>query len=206
MGRPGGAHAVVSRGQGNPSEPQLWPTLGDHSRPGSGSRALGDRHGLRPAGSAESIPQLIAKASEGYDIVFARRKSRQDSVIRRLGARAYFWALGVFFGSRMDGEYGTFSIISRKVIDAYLELRDADRHYLFILRWLGFESSSIDVEHAARPTRSQLIHTRETVPARYRRSRLSDHAAPPLDRVPRLPRRPCRARSRVLLRLLMDGS
>ena len=98
----------------------------------------------------ESIPQLVTKAREGYDIVFARRKSRQHSVVRRVGARAYFWALGVFFGSPMDGEYGTFSIISRKVIDAFLELRDADRHYLFILRWLGFESSSIDVEHAAR--------------------------------------------------------
>lgn len=114
----------------------------------------------------ESIPQLYAKAREGFDVVFARRKSRQHSAFRRLGARAYFWALGVFFGARLDGAYGTFSIVSRKVVDAYLELKDADRHYLFILRWLGFESTSIDVEH----------HERYEGQSSYTFSKLVQHA------------------------------
>jgi dolichol-phosphate mannosyltransferase len=98
----------------------------------------------------ESIPYLYAKAREGFDIVFARRVSRRHGVFRKLGARLYFWALGVFFGRKLDGEYGTFSIVSRKVVDAYLELRDSNRHYLFILNWLGFESAAIDVEHRER--------------------------------------------------------
>jgi dolichol-phosphate mannosyltransferase len=98
----------------------------------------------------ESIPHLYAKAREGFDVVFARRKSRQHAPFRKAGAKAYFWALGVFTGARLDGEYGTFSIISRKVVDAFLALKDADRHYLFILNWLGFESTAIDVEHRER--------------------------------------------------------
>jgi dolichol-phosphate mannosyltransferase len=98
----------------------------------------------------ESIPHLYAKAREGFDIVFARRKNRTDSTFRRLSARAYFGTLNTFTGSRFDGEYGALSIISRKVVDAFLELKDADRHYLFILHWLGFESASIDVEHSER--------------------------------------------------------
>jgi glycosyltransferase involved in cell wall biosynthesis len=98
----------------------------------------------------ENIEQLYRRAQDGFDVVFARRRSRQHSRFRRLGARLYFWALGVFSGVRLDGEYGSFSIISRKVVDAFLQLRDADRHYLFILRWLGFQSTAIDVEHAER--------------------------------------------------------
>jgi polyisoprenyl-phosphate glycosyltransferase len=98
----------------------------------------------------ESIPQLYAKAQEGFDIVFARRKHRQHSRFRRLAARVYFAGLRVFAGTRLDGEYGALSIVSRKVVDAFLELKDADRHYLFILHWLGFESVSIDVEHGRR--------------------------------------------------------
>ena len=46
-------------------------------------------------------------------------------------------------------------------------MRDADRHYLFILRWLGFESSSIDVEHAAQTDRGA---------ARTRFTKLVQHA------------------------------
>lgn len=98
----------------------------------------------------ESLPHLYAKAREGFDVVFARRKSRQHSELRRLGARAYFWMLSAFFGTKLEGEYGTFSIVSRKVVDAYLGLKDTDRHYLFILNWLGFESTSVDVEHRER--------------------------------------------------------
>lgn len=98
----------------------------------------------------ESIPDLYAKAREGFDVVFARRSGRQDSAFRRAGAGAYFWMLGVFFGTKLDGEYGTFSIVSRKVVNAYLQLKDADRHYLFILNWLGFEAATIDVAHGER--------------------------------------------------------
>jgi polyisoprenyl-phosphate glycosyltransferase len=98
----------------------------------------------------ESIPMLYAKAQEGFDIVFARRKSRRHSAFRRLAARLYFSALRRFSGTALEGEYGALSIVSRKVVDAFLRLRDADRHYLFILGWLGFENTSIDVEHGQR--------------------------------------------------------
>jgi dolichol-phosphate mannosyltransferase len=98
----------------------------------------------------EHVAELYAKAREGYDVVFARRKARKDSWFRRLGARTYFWVLGVFSGTKLEGEFGTFSIVSRKMVDAFLDLNDADRHYVFILRWLGFESAVIDVEHCER--------------------------------------------------------
>ena len=98
----------------------------------------------------EEIARLYRKAAEGYDVVFARRAGRRDAPLRRMAARAYFGLLSVFFGTKLEGEYGTFSIISRKVVDAFLTLTDADRHYLFILNWLGFENTSIEVAHAER--------------------------------------------------------
>jgi dolichol-phosphate mannosyltransferase len=98
----------------------------------------------------ESIPRLYAKAQEGFDIVLARRKTRRHSAFRRFAARAYFSMLSVLSGTKLDGEYGALSIVSRKVVDAYLALKDVDRHYLLILRWLGFDSASIDVEQGER--------------------------------------------------------
>ncbi|HEY1539288.1 MAG TPA: glycosyltransferase family 2 protein [Solirubrobacteraceae bacterium] len=98
----------------------------------------------------EEIPRLYAKAREGHDIVFARRLRRPGARGRVLAGRIYFKALNRVAGTRIDRSYGTFSIISRKVADAYLQFRDRDRHYLFILYWLGFNQATIDVPAAAR--------------------------------------------------------
>jgi polyisoprenyl-phosphate glycosyltransferase len=98
----------------------------------------------------EEIPRLYERALAGYDIVFARRKWRRDSIFRRTAARAYFRLLNRLAQARIDGEYGTFSIISRPVRDAYLSIGDRGRHYLFILYWLGFEQAAVDVPHAPR--------------------------------------------------------
>jgi glycosyltransferase involved in cell wall biosynthesis len=98
----------------------------------------------------EEIPRLYEVAQQGYDIVFARRKRRTDSFFRRTAARGYFWLLNRMTGAKFEGEYGTFSIISRPVRDAYLSIGDQGRHYLFILYWLGFAQSAVDIQHAPR--------------------------------------------------------
>lgn len=98
----------------------------------------------------EEIPKLYRRALEGHDIVFARRKRRRDSWFRRLAASAYFRLMNRFLGTGIDGEYGTFSVISRPVRDAYLSIGDQGRHYLFILYWLGFAQTAVDVPHATR--------------------------------------------------------
>jgi glycosyltransferase involved in cell wall biosynthesis len=98
----------------------------------------------------EAIPQLWEKALAGHDIVLARRKRKRQSIFRRLAAALYFRALGAMSNRRFDGEFGAFSILSRPVIDAFLRFQDRDRHYLFILYWLGFDAVAIEYEHAAR--------------------------------------------------------
>jgi dolichol-phosphate mannosyltransferase len=98
----------------------------------------------------EEIPRLYERALAGYDIVLARRQRRQDSFLRRAAARAYFLLLNRLAGTHLEGEYGTFSIISRQVRDAYLSIGDRGRHYLFILYWLGFKQAAVEVPHAPR--------------------------------------------------------
>jgi len=98
----------------------------------------------------EAIPALLEKSRAGHDIVLARRGRKQHSLFRRTAAALYFRALGALSGRRFEGEFGAFSLITRPVIDAYLRFRDRDRHYLFILYWLGFDAAAIDYEHAPR--------------------------------------------------------
>lgn len=98
----------------------------------------------------EMIPRLLEASLAGHDIVLARRKQKQHSILRRVAAWLYFRAVGALSGRRFDGEFGAFSLITRPVIDAYLRLRDRERHYLFILYWLGYDAAAIDYEHAPR--------------------------------------------------------
>jgi glycosyltransferase involved in cell wall biosynthesis len=100
----------------------------------------------------EEIPRLYARSMAGKDIVLVRRVGRRDSWIRRAAARAYFRLMRTFINSELDGEYGTFSIVTHRVVVAYLGIGDRGRHYLSILNWLGFDVDEIDVSHAKRPT------------------------------------------------------
>jgi polyisoprenyl-phosphate glycosyltransferase len=100
----------------------------------------------------EKIPELYEKAREGYDIVFGRRKEKATSWSRRQLGRLYFKALAMFGTgpTKIEGQYGTFSLISRKVVDSFLRFKDKDRHYLFILNWLGFDTTAVEYEPAER--------------------------------------------------------
>lgn len=111
----------------------------------------------------ESIPGLYARAKEGFDLVLARRKVRSTSQLRLLLSRAYFKLLNTFMGTNIDGGFGTFSILNRKVVDAFLSLGERDRHYLFVLHWLGFEQGSIDIEQGTRAAGKSTYTMRQLV-------------------------------------------
>lgn len=98
----------------------------------------------------ETIPELYQKALAGYDVVLARRKAKQHSFFRKFSSKLYFKLLNKITLRPIDGEYGCFSIISRKVIDSFLTIKAQNRHYLLILFWLGFNTASIEYKHAER--------------------------------------------------------
>jgi glycosyltransferase involved in cell wall biosynthesis len=99
----------------------------------------------------EDLPRLFAKAMEGYDIVFGRRvRKKQAGLPRRLLGSLYYWGLRTFAGATTTGEFGTLSVLSRKTVDAFLDLSDRDRHYTLVLLWLGFTTATVDYDSAPR--------------------------------------------------------
>lgn len=98
----------------------------------------------------EDIPRLYAKAQEGHEVVLCRRKRRRQTWLRRATGNAYYRVRNLLVKSDMYTNYTNLSIISRKVVDAFLMLRDRDRQYLLIVDWLGFDHAVIEVEQAER--------------------------------------------------------
>jgi glycosyltransferase involved in cell wall biosynthesis len=97
----------------------------------------------------EEIRRLYAKALEGYDVVYAQRRRSGTSEFRRLGSRLYFRVMNIFAGASFE-DAGSFSIVSRQVVDEFLRFKDRHRHYLLMLHWLGFDTASIEYEQPAR--------------------------------------------------------
>ncbi len=95
----------------------------------------------------EDIPRLWAAAGEGYEIVRTIRRDWRHSRFRRSASRLYR-RLTIETDVRPD--YSNLSLLSRRVIDAFLRLRDRDREFMIALDWLGFDSKAIEIEHHER--------------------------------------------------------
>ena len=98
----------------------------------------------------EEIPALYQKALEGYDIVYARRKQRQDKWLKRMTSRIFNAVLNWLSGSNKDKEVANFGVYSYKVIAEYNKIPEYARSFGSLIRYLGFKTTAIDVQHASR--------------------------------------------------------
>ena len=99
------------------------------------------------------IPALIEKSLAGYDVVLTTHAVRKHGKIKNLFAQLFHMVFNWLVSDhklQSGGQYGAFSLLSRKVVEAYCKINDYHRHYLSIVRWLGFSRAEINVEHAAR--------------------------------------------------------
>lgn len=100
----------------------------------------------------EAIPLIYEKAcATEAPVVYAKRKTDHQTGSRVLMGRLYFKCLEWIAGRRIDPEYGTFTLITRPVVEAYMSLKEPNRHYLFILYWLGFAHAEIEFPRQKRP-------------------------------------------------------
>jgi dolichol-phosphate mannosyltransferase len=97
------------------------------------------------------IPALYEKCRQGFDIVFARRRVRRFGWWKNITARLYYTIFRWLAGVQYEPNIGSYSMISRKVVDAFLQFGDYRRGYVIVLHWLGFSRGYVDVEHRERP-------------------------------------------------------
>lgn len=98
----------------------------------------------------EEIPHLYKKAMEGFDVVVARRKVRQDNPIKVFLANCFYKFYRATVNDKYDGALCNFSCVKKDVIDNYCKMREYHRGYIMYLQWLGYRHAVVDVEHNER--------------------------------------------------------
>lgn len=98
----------------------------------------------------EEIPNLYAKAQEGYDIVYARRVSRHDKWFKRMSSKIHHALLDWMSGAQTDETVANYGIYKRCVIDEFNKMPERARTFGTLLPYLGFKIAKVDVVHAER--------------------------------------------------------
>ncbi|WP_310557732.1 glycosyltransferase family 2 protein [Flavobacterium sp.] len=98
----------------------------------------------------EEIEKLYTKVLEGFDIVLAKRKNRQDHFFKKMTSLFFSKVYGYFTDTEYDNEVANFGIYHKKVIQSILEIPDAIKFFPLFVKFVGYNSASILVEHAER--------------------------------------------------------
>lgn len=98
----------------------------------------------------EEIPRFLRKALVGYDVVVGRRQERQDNWLKRIGSRVFHGFFAYLTDQPSDSAQSNFGIYSRKVVEELKRLTEYSRCFPLFVRWLGFETATIDIKHDKR--------------------------------------------------------
>ncbi|WP_130860574.1 glycosyltransferase family 2 protein [Gracilibacillus phocaeensis] len=111
----------------------------------------------------EEIISLYYKALEGYDVVFAQRMVRQDRSMKKLSSKLFYRIYDYFSGQKSDATIANYSIVSRKVVESYRELREQNRYFPLFIKWIGYKQTKLPVQHDARKEGKSSYHFRKLV-------------------------------------------
>ena len=98
----------------------------------------------------EDIPALYQKAKEGWDVVHARRVHKQFGFWKRLSSKMFHAVYDWMTGHKSDSSIAEFGIYSARIIREYNKLGEVARSFNFLIEFLGFRVTAIDVEHNSR--------------------------------------------------------
>ena len=98
------------------------------------------------------IPDMIKATEEGYDCCAARRSSRTgESKIRSAFSRTFYRLSNRFTDIKLVQGAVDFRIMSRKMVNAVLDLSEVQRFSKGIFAWVGFDTKWLPYENVERP-------------------------------------------------------
>ncbi|MFI9806920.1 glycosyltransferase family 2 protein [Streptomyces sp. NPDC052301] len=98
----------------------------------------------------ELIKRMVDLREQGHDQVIARRSRTGDRLTRTLTARLYYRLVNRLVDVELVDGVGDFRLLSRRVVDAVLDLTEYNRFSKGLFAWVGFPSTTFEYENAVR--------------------------------------------------------
>jgi dolichol-phosphate mannosyltransferase len=94
--------------------------------------------------------ELIERWENGADVVYAQRRTRQDTAFKRLTANAFYRVLRKLASIDIPPNTGDFRLLDRKVVDELRRCREHHRFLRGLVSYLGFRQEAVLFDRDAR--------------------------------------------------------
>ena len=99
----------------------------------------------------ELIPEMIKYWEEGYDDVYAQRKSRAgESFLKKFTSKMYYRVLQMLTSGPIQKDTGDFRLLDRRCVNALKKLRETDRNSKSMFSWIGYKKKAVMYDRDAR--------------------------------------------------------
>ena len=99
----------------------------------------------------ELIENLYNKVISGYEVVYAKRKSRKgETFLKKIISSAAYYLINKFSDVHIPRDTGDYRIFSRKVINHLLELSESHGFLRGLVAYIGFNQSFVEYDREER--------------------------------------------------------
>ena len=99
----------------------------------------------------ELIPELYARSLEGFDVVYAQRRSRDgETWFKKTTASAFYRLIRRLSPIDIPVDTGDFRLMSRRVVDDLSRLHERHRFVRGLVSWVGYNQTAVLYDRSAR--------------------------------------------------------
>jgi dolichol-phosphate mannosyltransferase len=99
----------------------------------------------------ELIPDMLAKAKEGFEVVYARRRKREgESFLKKFTARLFYRILARITNIEIPVDTGDFRIIHRKIQKILKKMPEQHKYIRGQISWIGYNQTFIEYDREER--------------------------------------------------------
>jgi dolichol-phosphate mannosyltransferase len=98
----------------------------------------------------ELFSTLIAQYEQGFDVVYAVRRTRQESWFKRWAYSLFYRFMDMMTDIRIPLDSGDFGLVSRRVADLLVEYPDKDLFLRGLRSWAGFRQTGVEYDRPKR--------------------------------------------------------
>ncbi len=92
----------------------------------------------------ELIPELIKYWEQGYDEVYAKRRSRRgETLFKKFTSKMYYKVLQSLTGIEIQRDTGDFRLLDKRCVNALKKMRESQRCSKSMFSWIGYNKKEV---------------------------------------------------------------
>lgn len=99
----------------------------------------------------EEIPEMLKLWEQGYEVIYAKRKSRKgESAFKLLTAKMFYNTLDALSDVEIPKDTGDFRLVDRKVVNTINEMPEHNKFLRGLFSWVGYKQIPFEYERQER--------------------------------------------------------